>query len=125
MHLNRKIHFVKPNDEITVYRPIRKKVFKIFLASILIGCFLSIYGVPFIVDRLQEFGFLFNKELKLLLEIDYEDSRSIVHILFNAIFLIYLSVFYYFIFHWEKTGFFVDKEKTIENMKKHNVSYTL
>lgn len=55
-----------------------------------------------------------------MFETNTHTTSEIIHALFNTLFIIYLSVFYYVMYHWERCGYFVNKEETLKNMLSHS-----
>lgn len=117
----------EPNDENVVYKPLRNKIYSFF--------FISVFGFSYFASALisellqRESANVSLKdsignELSLVYSSLFTDNGFALRIIFNVLFLAYILGYFLFIRRMEKSGKFIDREKTLKKKISQKIKDT-
>ena len=107
----------EPNDENVVYKPLRNKIYSFFFISVFGFSYFASALISELLQRESANASLkdsIGNELSLVYSSLFTDNGFALRIIFNVLFLAYILGYFLFIRRMEKSGKFIDREKTLK-----------
>lgn len=117
----------EPNDENVVYKPLRNKIYSFFFISVFGFSYFASALISELLQRESANASLkdsIGNELSLVYSSLFTDNGFALRIIFNVLFLAYILGYFLFIRRMEKSGKFIDREKTLKKKISQKIKDT-
>lgn len=117
----------EPNDENVVYKPLRNKIYSFFFVSVFGFSYFASALISELLQRESANASLkdsIGNELSLVYSSLFTDNGFALRIIFNVLFLAYILGYFLFIRRMEKSGKFIDREKTLKKKISQKIKDT-